>query len=146
MYYEKRTQEIAYFKDFCPLCGTKATLKLFAQCSDYFFILPWWSTTYYITCGNCFNTFKISREEKEKITRLLNENINELREEKHCLGCGTAYHPGQRFCGNCGLSLPQEAFKESRHKINFWEIALVVIIAIVFIVCGILLLNEYVLK
>jgi len=142
MYYEQKShRDVAYVKGHCPLCDSEATLKFFAEeGSGCIFIIPWWSTKYYVTCGNCFNTFKISNEQMQRIKREI-DTQNQINDGNLCPKCHNQIVPGARFCGTCGESLPIETSKKSPKGTSFWEIALVIIIVIIFVICGLLLFN-----
>lgn len=110
-------------KSTCHACGQEAKLLLKKQeKSGCIWLIPWWSNTYFVTCGNCFTTFKIDKELGAQIERATREADRSVKEQerlheqrpkqlqaaqqvKRCSNCGSPITAGQRFCVTCGASL-----------------------------------------
>ena len=124
MYYESESSSpLAILEATCPACGQEANLLVRKhEKSGCIWIIPWWSSSYFVTCGNCFATFKIDKELGKQLERSQRETERSTKEPKmeyeprvqqlqgmqqamRCPSCGSQSAPGQRFCGACGTRL-----------------------------------------
>ena len=65
VYFSESTNqtEIGVCTSQCPLCGEIASLKISkVHRETWVFIIPSWSNKFYITCGNCWQSFKIDNK------------------------------------------------------------------------------------
>jgi len=65
MWYSKEVtrKPQAVYRLTCPVCGQEANMLLTKEeRSGCIWIIPWWGSDYFFTCGNCFATFKIAKE------------------------------------------------------------------------------------
>jgi len=106
-YYSQTTQkDIALAQITCLVCNTLATMKLFKHSTwRWIIIMPWWSTTYYATCGNCFSTLKIDKQIMKQVERGIVMQSRGYLPDKRCKNCGANIDTNQRFCANCGVCL-----------------------------------------
>lgn len=117
--YERTQGEIALAKMQCPLCNAEATFKIFKQKTKaWYFLIPWFSTKYYATCGNCFNTFGIDKKSAQEVERPTKEPVRAKQQQYGetqrvflCSNCGSLNAEGYQFCGTCGARL----IKPMRH-------------------------------
>lgn len=118
MYYESESSSpLAILEATCPACGQEANLLVRKhEKSGCVWIIPWWSSSYFITCGNCFASYKIDKELGKQLERSQRETERSTKEPRiqqlqgmqqamRCPSCGSQSAPGQRFCGTCGATL-----------------------------------------
>lgn len=103
----------------CPVCGATANFRVFKQkTSNWAWLIPWWSTKYFATCGNCFGTVKLDKKRMQEIEstatgrKKARMNYEQTVEQGRvvqatitCANCGSQSASGCQFCGTCGARL-----------------------------------------
>jgi hypothetical protein len=125
VWYSEETTErpLGILESACPACGQQARLLLKKrEKSGCIWVIPWWSSSYFVTCGNCFVTFKIDKElgkqieraereaerSAEESKRLYKQRAKQLQEAQQvmrCFNCGFPITTNQGVCGACGARL-----------------------------------------
>jgi ribosomal protein S27AE len=103
MWYSETTQrDVAFIHMQCPLCGAEATFRLFkVHRIGLAWVIPWWYTKHYATCGVCWKTFELKKEIMNKIEMLV-KNKQRVIDSGVCPNCGIKIDRNHRFCGSCG--------------------------------------------
>lgn len=83
------------FSTICDYCGQEAHFKLSREEDFFLFLLviPFWcSGNYYVTCGNCHNTFKLKTKEGKALEKEIigsigvNEGLSNAKKNLIVLG------------------------------------------------------------
>jgi hypothetical protein len=124
VYYESESSSpLTIIEAMCPACGQVANLLVRKhEKSGCIYIIPWWTSSYFVTCGNCFATIKVDKELGKQIERAVREAERSAEESKRlykqrakqlqgaqqvmrCFNCGSPITTNQAVCGACGAML-----------------------------------------